>query len=150
MNLHACAAFLLARAAHLPLKASGGAIVATASMAGTVQYAGNGAYPSKGHAHHFVPDAGSRMGGGWNSCQCRIPRARVQQGARKVLFGPAELTVRQGGILLGRVGKPEDVAGVISFLLGPDAAFITGQNILVDVGLVASSQTHPSRRAPVT
>ncbi|GIH10414.1 3-oxoacyl-ACP reductase [Rhizocola hellebori] len=33
-----------------------------------------------------------------------------------------------------RVGTPEDIAGVVSFLVGPDASYITGQNIYVDGG----------------
>jgi NAD(P)-dependent dehydrogenase (short-subunit alcohol dehydrogenase family) len=36
---------------------------------------------------------------------------------------------------LGRLGEPEDVAGVIAFLLGPDATWITGQCYGVDGGL---------------
>lgn len=39
-------------------------------------------------------------------------------------------------IPLGRIGQPEDIAGVIAFLLSKDAAFITGQVINVDGGVV--------------
>ena len=39
-------------------------------------------------------------------------------------------------IPLGRVGQPEDVAGVVAFLLGTDAAFITGQVIAVNGGAI--------------
>lgn len=35
---------------------------------------------------------------------------------------------------VGRIGKPEDVAGVVSFLASEDAAFITGADIPVDGG----------------
>jgi 3-oxoacyl-[acyl-carrier protein] reductase len=35
---------------------------------------------------------------------------------------------------LPRVGSPEDVAGLAVFLLGPEAAWITGQSIPVDGG----------------
>ncbi|MET7773966.1 SDR family oxidoreductase [Nocardia sp. NPDC005366] len=38
-------------------------------------------------------------------------------------------------ILLGRIGKPEEVAGVAAFLLSPDAAYITGAVIPVDGGI---------------
>jgi len=37
--------------------------------------------------------------------------------------------------VLGRIGQPEDVAGVVRFLLSGDAAFVTGQAIVVDGGV---------------
>lgn len=40
------------------------------------------------------------------------------------------------GIALGRAETPEDVAGLVSFLAGPDAAYMTGQAPLIDGGLV--------------
>jgi meso-butanediol dehydrogenase/(S,S)-butanediol dehydrogenase/diacetyl reductase len=38
-------------------------------------------------------------------------------------------------IPLGRLEAPEDVAGVVSFLASPDAAYVTGQSIVVDGGM---------------
>ncbi len=35
----------------------------------------------------------------------------------------------------GRVGNPEDIAGVIGFLLSPAAAYVTGQTIVADGGM---------------
>lgn len=41
-----------------------------------------------------------------------------------------------GQIALGRLGTIGDVAGVVRFLAGPDSAYITGQVIVVDGGMV--------------
>lgn len=47
--------------------------------------------------------------------------------------GPVAEKTRR--ILLQRLGKPEEVAGVISFLCSRDASYITGQSIHVNGGL---------------
>jgi 3-oxoacyl-[acyl-carrier protein] reductase len=49
---------------------------------------------------------------------------------------PAARESLQQAIALGRLGSPEDVAGVVAFLAGPDASYITGQVIVVDGGMV--------------
>ena len=41
-----------------------------------------------------------------------------------------------GGIALGRAETPEDVAGYVSYLAGPDSDYMTGQAGLIDGGLV--------------
>jgi 3-oxoacyl-[acyl-carrier protein] reductase len=53
--------------------------------------------------------------------------AELTEGARESLLSQ---------VALGRLGAPEDVAGVVAFLAGPDAAYITGQVLVVDGGLV--------------
>jgi 3-oxoacyl-[acyl-carrier protein] reductase len=39
-------------------------------------------------------------------------------------------------IPLGRVGKPEDVAAAVAYLAGPGAAYVTGQVLRVNGGLL--------------
>lgn len=40
------------------------------------------------------------------------------------------------GSVLKRLGKPDDIAGLVSFLCSEDSGFITGQSIIVDGGMV--------------
>lgn len=42
---------------------------------------------------------------------------------------------------VGRRGKPADIAGVVAFLAGGDAGFITGQTLVVDGGLTSQLRT---------
>jgi NAD(P)-dependent dehydrogenase (short-subunit alcohol dehydrogenase family) len=41
----------------------------------------------------------------------------------------------------GRLGTPDEIAAAAAFLLGPDAAFVTGIDLLVDGGVVAALQS---------
>jgi NAD(P)-dependent dehydrogenase (short-subunit alcohol dehydrogenase family) len=40
----------------------------------------------------------------------------------------------------GRMGTPDDIASATAFLLGPDASFITGTDLLVDGGVIAAAR----------
>ncbi|WUI03874.1 glucose 1-dehydrogenase [Spirillospora sp. NBC_00431] len=44
----------------------------------------------------------------------------------------------------GRIGTPEEVAGAVAFLASADAAYVNGQDLIVDGGLVAAV-AEPSR-----
>lgn len=35
----------------------------------------------------------------------------------------------------GRVGRPEDIAGAVAYLVGPDSGFVTGATLVVDGGM---------------
>ena len=41
----------------------------------------------------------------------------------------------------GRVGTPDEVAAAAAFLLGPEAEFITGSDLLIDGGVIAAIKT---------
>lgn len=54
-----------------------------------------------------------------------------------------ELSVRRSFVPLGREGLPDDIAGPIAFLCSDDAAYITGDTVTVDGGVMA--QIRPLR-----
>jgi NAD(P)-dependent dehydrogenase (short-subunit alcohol dehydrogenase family) len=45
------------------------------------------------------------------------------------------------GSATGRVGTPDDIAAVVQFLTGPLSTFVTGTDLLVDGGVIASRST---------
>ncbi len=47
---------------------------------------------------------------------------------------PSVLQARRSALAVGRFGEPADIASAVAFLAGPEAAFITGQNLVVDGG----------------
>jgi glucose 1-dehydrogenase len=58
----------------------------------------------------------------------------------ELLNNPAQLNAVLKNIPLGRLGKPEDVAALVSFLASPDAEYITGSTFYVDGGLLWNYQ----------
>jgi glucose 1-dehydrogenase len=58
----------------------------------------------------------------------------------KLLNDPVKLKELLGNIPLGRLGKPEDVAGLASFLASEESDYVTGSTFFVDGGLLWNYQ----------
>jgi NAD(P)-dependent dehydrogenase (short-subunit alcohol dehydrogenase family) len=50
---------------------------------------------------------------------------------------------------LGRIGRPEEIAAAICFLLSDDASYVTGQTLFVEGGLTASGGSSLDGQGPV-
>jgi NAD(P)-dependent dehydrogenase (short-subunit alcohol dehydrogenase family) len=50
---------------------------------------------------------------------------------------PENKTALIGGVPLGRIGKPDDIATAVLFLAADTSSFITGQIVTVDGGKTA-------------
>ena len=135
INLHARAAWLLGRAAFPALKESGGSMVAVASMSGVFPHVGLGAYTiAKGALITLcqtLSQEWAKQGVRVNS----VSPGPIRTPLNLAYNDPEVVAVRHRIIPLGRLGEPEDVAGTIVYLLSKDAAFVTGENILIDGGL---------------
>jgi NAD(P)-dependent dehydrogenase (short-subunit alcohol dehydrogenase family) len=137
--VNARATWLLARAAHAALKASRGAIVAVGSMSGSNAHANLGAYgPSKAAvimlvrvlAQEFGPD-GIRV----NS----LSPGMVRTGMTARVYADERVAAERDAMVpIGRVATPEDMADVIAFLLGPDARYVNGHDLVVDGGITGN------------
>ena len=70
----------------------------------------------------------------------------ISPGVISTPMGQQELAGQAGQLIralvdasgTGRLGTPGDIAAAAAFLLGPDASFITGTDLLVDGGVVAA------------
>lgn len=58
----------------------------------------------------------------------------TEMGRRLVAAGGREIAELDKSYPFGHVCRPEDVAGVVAFLVSGDAGYVTGQRILVDGG----------------
>ena len=143
LNVNTRATLLLAQAAHSALKDSKGALVAVASMSGMGAHTGMGAYgPSKAALISLCQVLAQEWacdGINVNTVSPGMIRTPLTQ---KVYENNQIAKERAALVPWGRVGNPEDISNAISFLLSPEADYITGQNILIDGGFVGSLYSH--------
>ncbi|MEM7251389.1 MAG: SDR family oxidoreductase [Pseudomonadota bacterium] len=133
------ATWLLGKAAHAALKASNGSIVATASMSGSYPHANLGAYaPSKAALIMLVGVMAQEFGADGIRVNAVSP-GMVRTGMTEQVYKNNEVATARGDLVpLGRVANPEDIADVIAFLLGPDARYINGHDLVVDGGVTGN------------
>ncbi|MEQ4197315.1 SDR family oxidoreductase [Streptomyces albidoflavus] len=102
---------------------------------------GQGAYGLAKYGNRLRVQAASAA---WGARGARINS--VSPGVIATPMGQQELDGASGRTMramvaasgTGRLGTPEDIAEAAAFLLGPGASFITGNDLLVDGGVVAA------------
>ena len=132
------APWLLAKAAYPALRASRGSFVSVASMSGVQPYPGMGAYsPSKAALLMLVRTLAQEWAGDGIRVNAVSPGLVHTSLTAKVYADAPTKAAREALVPLHRIGDPDaDIAGIVAFLISPEAGYITGQNILADGGLM--------------
>lgn len=134
--VHVRAPWLLAKAAYPALKESRGAMVVTASISGTNAQTPLGPYSSsKAAALMLVRQLANEWGPDGIRVNSFSPGLTVTPGTAAAYSEPSVRAQREARVPLRRIAQPEDMAGVVAFLLSKDAAYVHGVDLMVDGGL---------------
>lgn len=129
------APFLLCRAVLPAMRAKGwGRIVNICSVWGTISKARRGSYSTSKFALDGMTAAiSAEVAADGVLANCVSPGFIDTELTHRVLgdAGIAELTAQ---VPARRLGKPEEVAALVSWLAGPDNTYVSGQNVLIDGG----------------
>ena len=123
----------------LPLLRSGGSIILNASVTGSTGVAALSVYSAtKAAVRSFARTWASDLKGRDIRVNAISPGPTDTPGFDSLAKSPEERAqLRQymiAGIPLGRLGRPEEIARVVSFLASADSSFVTGIELFVDGG----------------
>jgi NAD(P)-dependent dehydrogenase (short-subunit alcohol dehydrogenase family) len=123
------------------LARGGGAIINTSSASGLTGDLSRPAYGiSKAGLDALTRYVATQYGKRGIRCNAIAPGV-IETPALRANVPSEQVAIYEGNHLTPRLGRPEDIAAAVVFLASDDAAFITGQVISVDGGLLAHHPT---------
>ncbi len=135
--VHVRAAWLLGRAAHPLLARARGCLVLTTSVSSTQATPPLAAYsPSKAAALMLMRQMAVEWGPDGVRVNALSPGLTVTPGTAAAYAKPGAREARSARVPLRRLAEPEDMAAALSMLIGPDAAYVHGHELVVDGGLL--------------
>jgi 3-oxoacyl-[acyl-carrier protein] reductase len=140
-NLNGTFYFCRAVADQMALKQRYGRIINVSSVAAEHVNAGQTNYAaSKGAVNSFTRALAVELGSRSVTVNAVAP-GFIETDMSEAVRGKAGDFIAKKLVPLRRLGKPEDIAGVVAFLAGPAAAYVTGQVLTVDGGLSLGAVT---------
>jgi NAD(P)-dependent dehydrogenase (short-subunit alcohol dehydrogenase family) len=140
MDVNAKGVFLVTQAVLPLMKAQGyGRICTIASIGGKHGAPEQAHYSaSKAAVMGFTRVLAQEVGPLGITANCVCPGIILTDMGRVNLDDPAVRSAWQARTAMARIGDPEDVAGPVAFFCSDDSAFVTGQSLNVDGGIVLS------------
>ncbi len=121
------------------IKQNSGAIINIASISARYAFPGGGPYgPSKSAVVMLTKQCAMEWAKNGIRVNAISPGLILTPLSENIYRDEEVKTTREDMIPLGRIGLPEDIAGLAVFLASEDASYITAQDILVDGGLTDS------------
>ena len=129
-------AFSAVRAGAKAMMAEGGSIVLCATAAARAGFANHEAIlAAKGGVISLAMSAAATYASRNIRVNCVAPGLVETPLTARITRNEASLKASQSMHALGRIGRPEDVASAIAWLVDPENAWVTGQVLGVDGGL---------------
>ncbi len=127
---------LMAIRAAIPLLRDGGRIINISTLNTAVPAPGLSLYCASKAALEQITAVAARELGPRGITVHTVSPGATDTDMLRAANPPAALDRAATMTALGRLGRPEDIAGVVAFLAGPDGAWLTGQNLRATGGLI--------------